>query len=109
MPKAKPLAVTPPTFKDFLDKFDSKTLQAAVNGLDGSVSWGLMRAYLKLRQREFEVASLDLIGHTGKEAEAAKASGYSQACEDVAERFMNDLQNAVVGKDGYVEGPTREE
>ncbi len=109
MPKAKPPVKTPPTFKEFLDKFDAKTLHGAVASLDGSIAWELMRAFLKLNQRSFEIASLDLVGHTGKECEAAKASGYAQACEDVSDKFMQDLANAVAGKDGYVEGPVREE
>lgn len=109
MPKAKPPAKTLPTFKDFLEKFDSKTLQGAVIQLEGSIAWELMRAFLKLKQREFEIASLDLAGHTGKASESAKASGYAQACEDMSDQYMQDLVNVVNGLDGYVEGPTREE
>lgn len=97
------------TFQDYLAKFDPKTLQSAVAQLNDSIGWELVRSYLKLRQREFEVASLDLTGHTGKIQEAAKASGYAQACEDVAETFLQQLVDSVAGKDGLVEGPTRTE
>lgn len=109
MHKARALVATPPTFKDFLDKYPPEVLHAAVNGLQDSISWELMRAFLRTNQRAFEVASLDLMGHSGKGQEAAKASGYAQACEDVADRFMQDLINAVAGKNGLVEGPAREE
>ena len=109
MRKAKQAVVTPLTFKEYLDKFDSKTLQGAVASLDGSIAWELMRSFLKLRQREFEIASLDFTGHSGKSQEAAKASGYAQACEDVADGFMTDLANVLAGRDGLVEGPERVE
>lgn len=107
MPKAKQPVVTPLTFKEHLEKFEPSSLQGAVVQLDGSLAWDLMKSFLKLRQREFEVASLDLAGHTGKSHEAAKASGYAQACEDVSEKFMQDLVNAVNGLTGVVEGEVR--
>lgn len=109
MPKAKQQAATHRTFKEYLEKFEPRVLQGAVSQLDTSIAWELMKAFLKQRQREFEIASLDLAGHTGKSQEAAKASGYAQACEDVADQFMQDLANVVSGIDGYVEGPAREQ
>jgi hypothetical protein len=109
MPKAKPPVSTRPTFKELLEKYDSKQLQAAVVGLNDSLPWDLMKAFLKIRQREFEIASLDLVGHSGKSHEAAKASGYAQACEDMSEKFMQDLVNVVNGLNGLVEGAEREE
>lgn len=109
MPKAKPPVKTPLTFKDYLEKFETTALQSAVTQLEGSIAWAVMQAFLKQRQREFEIASLDLAGHTGKSHEAAKASGYAQACEDTADHFMQELINAVNRVDGFVEGPAREE
>lgn len=109
MPKVKPPVKTLPTFKEFLDKFEPRVLQGAVSSLEGSIAWELMRAFLIQRQREFEIASLDLAGHTGKSQESAKASGYAQACEDMANQFMADLVNSVNGIDGFVEGPVRED
>lgn len=109
MPKAKHPANTLPTFKDFLEKFEPRVLQGAVSQLNDSIAWELMRAFLKVRQREFEIASLDLSGHTGKQHEAAKASGYAQACEDVSDKFMQDLVNTVNGLTGVVEGEVREQ
>jgi hypothetical protein len=109
MPKAKQQAAIHRTFKEFLENYDSKTLQSAVIQLEASIGWELLKAFLKQRQREFEIASLDLAGHTGKSQEAAKASGYAQACEDTSDQFMQELVNVVNGIDGYVEGPTREE
>lgn len=97
------------TFKEYLDKFEPTVLQGAVVQLEGSIAWQLMTAFLKLRQRQFEVASLDFAGHSGKSSEAAKASGYALACEDVANTFMQELIDSVEGKDGLVEGPEREE
>lgn len=109
MHKARVQVVTPPTFKQFLDSYPAASLQGAVANLDGSVAWEVMKAFLKLNQRAYEVAALDLAGHSGKSQESAKASGYAQACEDVSERFMQDLVNAVAGNTGLVEGPEREE
>lgn len=109
MRKPRVPAATHQTFKEFLEKYDPKTLQSAVIQLNSSIGWELLRSFLRQRQREFEIASLDLTGHTGKNQESAKASGYAQACEDTAEQFMQDLVNVVNGIDGYVEGPAREE
>lgn len=97
------------SFPEFLKKFEPRVLQGAVSQLNDSLAWELMKAFLKQRQREFEIASLDLSGHTGRYQEAAKASGYAQACEDVADQFIQDLVNVVNGIDGYVEGPARTE
>lgn len=109
MPKAKQLDQIPPTFKDFLEKFEPTALQAAVGQLEGSISWELMRAFLRTNQRLYEVAALDLVKHSGKSHEAANASGYAQACEDVADRFMQDLKDSVNGKSALIEGPERDQ
>lgn len=109
MRKARVQAATLPTFKEYLAKFEPRVLQGAVAGLNGSIAWELMKAFIKLRQREFEIASLDLAGHSGKSSESAKASGYALACEDVADQFMNDLTNSIAGINGYVEGEVREQ
>ncbi len=109
MPKAKTLAKTPLTFKEYLEQFEPTVLQGAVLQLEGSIAWSLLQAFLRQRQREFEVASLDLMGHTGKSVEAAKASGYAQACEDTANQFMNELTNLIARRDGFIEGPVREQ
>ncbi len=109
MPKQKTQLKTPLTFKAYLEQFDSKVLVGAISQLEGSIAWSLLQAFLRQRQREFEIASLDLMGHSGKAQEAAKASGYAQACEDTANHFMQELMDATAGRDGFVEGPVREE
>src|SRR5260370_106430 len=109
MHKVKPLEKTPLTFKQYLEQFEPTVLQGAVIQLEGAICWALLQAFLKQRQREFEIASLDLMGHSGKSQEAAKASGYAQACEDTADRFMQELTNCIAGRTGLVEGPDREE
>ena len=97
------------TFKEYLDGFESTVLQTAVVQLNDTIAWELLKSYLKLRQREFEIASLDLVKHNGQIQAAAHASGYAQACEDVAEKFLQQLVNAAAGKNGLVEGPARDE
>ncbi len=109
MRKARVQESLPQTFKEYLEKFDPTVLQSAVLQLNDSIAWSLMKAFLKQRQREFEVASLDLAGHSGKSHESAKASGYAQACEDTADHFMQDLVDIVNGINGLVEGPSREQ
>ncbi len=107
MPRAKLPVKTPLTFKEYLEKFEPKVLQGAVVQLNDSIAWELMRGYLRLKQREFEVAALDLACHDGHSLEAAKASGLACALDEVANKYMQDLINAVNGLDGYVEGPIR--
>lgn len=108
----KPRKTKPQTnlsLEDYLKTYDYKTLSAAINGLNDSLAWNMMRGYLKLRQREFEIAALDLAGHTGRTQEAAKASGYAQGLEDTADNFMQQLIDMVYGKTGVVEDPRPEE
>lgn len=97
------------TFKEYLDSYPGTTLQSAVIQLNDSIGWGMLQAFVKLRQREFEVAALDLVKHSNHTQAAAHASGYAQACEDIAEKFMQQMVNHVAGKDGYVEGEVRTE
>lgn len=94
---------------DHLSKYEPTVLQKALEEMDRSLFWEVFQSYLKVRQREFEIASLDLVGHTGKAQEAAKASGYSQALEDVADRLMDEMRKFLRGDNGIVEDPTPEQ
>ncbi len=109
MPKVNQPVRTPQTFKAYLETYEPTVLHGALVQLEGSIAWELLQSFLRQRQREFEIASLDLMGHTGKHQEAAKASGYAQACEDTANQFMKDMADMVSGLNGVVEGPTREQ
>lgn len=109
MRKARAQAKQPLTFKEYLEQFEPTVVQGAIIQLEGSIAWSLLQAFLRQRQKEFEVAALDLMGHSGKSQEAAKASGYAQACEDTANQFMQELQDIAAGRTGLVEGPVREQ
>lgn len=97
------------SFKDYLDKYPATATQSAISQLNDSIGWGMLQAYAKLLQRQYEVASLDLVKHSNQVQAAAHASGYAQACEDFAERFMQQMVDHAVGKDGLVEGAERVE
>lgn len=102
---------TPPnlTLQEHLSKYDTKVLQGALQQLEDSLFWDIFKAYLKHRQREFEVASLDLACHTNMQAEAAKASGIACALEEVADKYCTDLHQLLSGYTGVVENPSPEE
>lgn len=88
---------------EHLNKYESTVLQKALEEMDRSLFWDVFRAFLKVRQREFEIASLDFAGHTGRNQEAAKASGYAQGLEDVAENLMGEMRKFLQGNNGVVE------
>lgn len=104
MPRRKQLQKqSPKTLKDFVQGYDSKSLTAVMETLHNSLAWEMFSAYLRVRQREFEVASLDLVGHSDRHQEAAKASGYALALEDTSERLIPEFIRFVSGYTGVVE------
>jgi len=94
---------------DHLNKYESSVLIKASEEMERSLFWDVFRSFLKVRQREFEVASLDLAGHTGKQHEAAKASGYAQGVEDVADNLMGEMRKLLSGDNGVVQEPPPQE
>jgi len=106
MPRPKKLPNL--SLADHLSKYEPSVLQKALVELDNSFIWTIFKAYLKVRQREFEVASLDFAGHTGKHQESAKASGYAQGIEDVADNLMEELNKLLSGMNGVIENPMPE-
>lgn len=106
--RKKPPVRTELSFQDYLKSFPGSTIQSAVVQLNDSIAWALLKSYLKVKQREFEVVSLDLVRNNTTTHAAAHASGYAQACEDVAERFMQNLIDAAAGVNGLVEGSVPE-
>lgn len=103
-PKTIPVA-KPTTLSEYLATYDSPAVRAALQSMEGSLAWDIFRAYLKVRQREFEVAALDLLCHTGMHQEAAKASGYAQGMEEVATTLMDEFRKLLNGDSGVVEDP----
>lgn len=91
------------SLNDFLSQYDSVTLQTALQSVEGSIGWELLQSFLRTRQREFEIAALDLMGHTGNENEAAKASGYALGMEEMAERIIPEFISFLKGNTGVIE------
>lgn len=108
MPKLKKLPKPSLSLSEFLANYDYQTLHAATVGLQDSFAWDLLKAYLKVRQREFEIAALDLAGHSNMHSEAAKASGYAQGMEDLP-KLVDELREFVLGRSKVVEDPRPED
>lgn len=103
MPKQKK-SLKKTTLNEFFKDYDSQSLSALVTSLNNSLAWELLKSFMRLRQRQFETASLDLVskGHTHP---AAHASGYALACEEMADKFIQELYDIIQGKTGVVEDP----
>lgn len=86
-----------PRLEDYLNTYDSKALKGAIHELQNSMAWDLLKSYLHVRQRWFEVAALDLIRHNGHEQEAAHASGYAQANQELIESVIPELLQRISG------------
>lgn len=93
------------TLKDHLEQYDGASLKAMLQELQNSHSWEVFAAFLSIRQREFEIAALDLACKHNMQPEAAKASGYAQGLEDVVNVLIPELKNLVIGYTGVVENP----
>lgn len=109
MRKLKAQVKTPLTIKQFLDSYDYKTLQGALSTIHNSFAWELLRSYFKLKQREFEVASLDLVTKNSMTQSAAHASGYAQGMEDAADKLIPEFLDLISGNTGVVENPRPED
>lgn len=96
------------SLNDFLAGYNSVTLIGLIETFENGDAWNIFRAYLKLRQREFEVASLDLVSK-GQTHPAAHASGYAQGIEDVADKLMGEMKKFVLNESPVVESPRPEE
>ena len=107
MPKPKKAKKT--DLKEFLEGYDYKVLHGAINGLQDGMAWDLLSAFLRAKQRQYEIASLDLVRHGSETHAAAHASGYAQALEDTADHLIPELINVILGRNGVVEDPRPEE
>lgn len=95
--------VTKVSLEEFLAKYDKESIAAALNTLHDSFAWEVFRAYLRLKQREFEVAALDLSCQDGNTLRGAKASGIACGLEEVSERLVPEFINYLKGHSGVVE------
>ncbi len=96
------------SLNDYLAQYDNPTLQVILQSFETTVAWEVFKAYLKIRQREFEVASLDLVKY-GKTHEASNASGYAQGLSDVSESLIQEFKLALSGRSPVVEDVRPEE
>lgn len=95
--------------KEFIEGYDKQILYGALETFKTSTGWDVLRAFLQQRQREFEVAALDLIRSNGHTQDAAYASGYAMAIDDLLNRDINELEGIVLGQSGVIEAPMPED
>lgn len=100
---------SPKPLKEFLQGYDSASIAAVMESLHNSLAWDMFAAYLRLRQREFEVVALDLQKNNDQWRAAIHASGYAQGMEDVSERLIPEFIRFVAGHTGVVEEARPEE
>ncbi len=109
MPKLKKQPNPSLTIEEFLRNYEPRVLAGALQSLESSMGWEVFKAFLKAKQREYEVAALDLTCYTGKQAEAAKASGIACGLEEAATAYMVEFVNRLNGATGVVESPREED
>lgn len=107
MPRPKKNKKT--TIEEFFHNYDTPSLVAILGTLPGNVAWELLSAFLSQRQREFEVAALDLACNDGNSLRAAKASGYACALEEVVNKLIPQFIEQLKGFNGQIESPRPEE
>lgn len=92
----------------YLNAYDSDSLSAMITSMGDSLAWQIFSAYLRKRQREFEVAALDLSCQDGHTLRGAKASGIACGLEEVADKLIPEFINYVKGQTGVIETPRPE-
>lgn len=97
------------SLEEYINNYDRKSLIAAAQTIQNSFAWNLLKAFLKLKQREMEVASLDLVGQDGNSYRAAKASGIALGFEEVSDKLIPELIDLILGNNGVVEDPRPED
>lgn len=111
MPKLKKqLKQNPKTdIQEFLNKYESRSLNGALSSFEDSLGWDLLKAFL-YHQASFHAGmSILLSQETGHQFEAASAGAKAEVLRQVAESFVEDLRNKVSGNNGVVESPMPEE
>src|SRR2546430_658224 len=108
MPRGKQLKSkkTPSlTLEKFVSDYDQQSLLGALNSLQDSMAWELLSSFLAKKQREFEVAALDLVRQNQYTHTAAHASGYAQALDDLIHRTIPEFKDLLLGRTGVIETP----
>ena len=94
--------------KSFLNGYDPVVLRGALLSFEASTGWELLKAYSASVQRRYEVDALDMVAK-GETYQSAYASGYARCAEEMREKFVEGLQQTILGKSQYVEDPRPEE
>lgn len=106
MRKRKAQARTPLTSKniqEFLTGYDAVTLTSAVNSLEGSLGWQLMKSFMLFQAAALAGYSLNLSQKTGTQFEACAAGAKAEVLRDMAEQFVEQLRSKVAGNEGLVQ------
>ena len=106
--KKQPSQTSNLSLQEYLNTYSSVELVGILSSFETTPAWHIICSYLALKQREFEVASLDLVSK-GQTHPAAHASGYAQAVEDIKNTTIQTLQNLIVGKSQAIENPRMED
>ena len=111
MPKQKKPISLPKkiSIEDHLTHYDSTTLIKVMSEFDGGIGWEVYKSFLKRKQRESEITCLYKVAQPNGVAEAAYASGYAKAMDDVTEGFISELVQLIKGDTPVVEIPRSEE
>lgn len=91
------------SLKDHIANYPTTTLISACEEMQHSIFWDIFASFLRLKQREYEVAALDLACHSSTHAEAAKASGLALAHAEIADKYMDDMREILKGRTGVFE------
>jgi hypothetical protein len=97
------------TLQEFLRQYDPVTLNGVLRSFDSGTGWGVMKAYIKQVQRTYEVDALDLMNKDNQVQAAAYASGYAKALDDMSEKFIEELNDLVLGNTQALETPRPED
>ena len=91
--------------EDYLNNYDKDSIAGALASLQDGFAWKVFSAFLRQKQREFEVAALDLSCQDGNTLRGAKASGIACALEEVANKLIPQFVDYLHGHSGVVEDP----
>lgn len=91
------------SLQDHLSNYENKVLIKAAEEMEHSLFWPIFASFLRLKQREYEVAALDMVCHSSTQVEASKASGLALAHAEIADKYMENFRELLKGATGVYE------
>jgi hypothetical protein len=94
---------------EFFDKYDAKSLIAALNTFENQLGWELFKSFVYYQAAVHGTMSNAMIQQSNKTMEACAAGAKAEVLREVVDQFMELLKRSVAQENGVIEQPVPEE